>query len=144
MTADREQFKSLAGELRRNRIQQMMLAKWQDPKYRAARRASHRAAEARVQAGEGVLYLARVVGTDIVKIGHTLDFAKRAKAIKADFGATIELMASIPANRATERWLHPLLGKYRRRDAVRKSAGEFYHISVLEHPAIPAELKVSA
>lgn len=117
---------------------------WADPVYRTRRKEGHRRAMDRVIAGEGFLYIAEVIGTEIVKIGHTLDLANRVKSIRTDHGVAVKMIASIPAALTQERNLHWRLRKFRDRGPVRGCATEFYHRSVLGCEALPAALRSAA
>lgn len=124
-----------------NAQQILVHARWLDAAHLENMRAGRAAAQARLNAGEGFLYVARVLGTNIVKIGHALDTTKRMKSLKADYGFEFELMASVPAHFVTERRLHRRLRKHRHNGGSRNSCTEMYHISILAHEAIPDELR---
>ena len=116
---------------------------WADPAYRAATSAGHKRSMDRIQAGEGFLYVAEVIGDPAtIKIGHALDVSARVSSLKADYFMDFRMLASMPAPLTLEKRLHRRLrwagfGKTRGRKT------EFYPRAVLQHPEIPDALKVA-
>ena len=86
------------------------------------------------------MYLAEVVGTDEIKIGHALDPAKRMSGLRADYFKSFRLLKTIPAALKEERRLHRRLSAFigRRHRGIKL---EFYPRSILTHEAIPAEFR---
>jgi len=85
------------------------------PEHQAALRRGQAAAWKRASAGEGFIYVAAVAGTDLVKVGFSLDPERRVR----DWGGRATLIGQFPASRAAERQFHRL----HRDHAVE---GEFY------------------
>jgi hypothetical protein len=123
--------------------QDRAIARWRDPAYRAARAASHAKSMAAIKAGAGFLYVAEVVGTDEVKIGHALNPKRRMKALKDDYFKECRLLKSTPGSLHEEMALHDTLCRFLGRKP-RTLKVEFYPRSILNHPAIPEELRVTA
>lgn len=113
-------------------------AQWKDPAYRAMRIAKRQVAMARIRAGEGFMYLAEVAGTNVIKIGFSLNPEIRVKAAYSlQPNTRLRLLASFPASLPTEQALHRILG-----DEARTGYGsEYYFRSVLRHPAVPSEFR---
>lgn len=90
---------------------------------------------------DGKLYVAKVEGHDAVKIGYSTWPTNRMNCLRAKYKLGFELLAETPATPATERRLH----RHLRAHALPHLGGtEFYPISILNHPAIPAELRGAA
>lgn len=110
---------------------------WKDPSYRAMRRAKRDAALKRIRNGEGFIYLAEVVATDVVKIGFSLNPKARVGALwLSTHGTHAKLLVQVPGTWSEEIVLHRTL---------RGLSGclwhEFYRRSILNHPAIPIEFR---
>lgn len=116
------------------------MAHWsKSPEIRARRLAKWKAGRARAHAGEGFIYVAEMVGTDVVKIGFSLDPAKRMSSL--GFFGKARLLAAVPGTWAQEKELHRTLC------AARYGAtpfNEFYVRRVLTHEAIPEGLRSAA
>lgn len=109
------------------------------PESMARKIAGWKAARARAHAGEGFIYVAQIVGSDMVKIGFSLDPAKRMKGIWCyRWGTKARLLAQIPATWAQEKALHRALD-----DGSIYHTGEYYPSAVLFHDAIPTELRAA-
>ncbi len=100
----------------------------------------HRSWERR-RNGEGYLYTAEMVGTDVVKIGHSLNPEVRVRDIRLSNGVKAKLLAMIQAPVEDERALHQTLRGHCRIDLP---GFEFYPRTVLSHPALPDGLRVEA
>ena len=117
-------------------------ALWRQPEYRDRTVAAARAGRARVKAGEGYLYVAEMLGTDVVKLGFSLNPKNRVrKTWSFQFRGSTgpRLMAFTPYTFLQERALHRTL-----REHQIGSCGEFYPRSILTHEAIPEGLRGAA
>jgi hypothetical protein len=92
---------------------------------------------ARVKAGEGFIYIAEI-RPDLIKIGHALDPYRRL--VQIGMSPTRRLLATMRAPREAEIALHKTLHDFR----LPEHGSEFYPRSILNHPAIPAELRAAA
>lgn len=64
---------------------------------------------ARVRAGEGFIYVAEVVDSDLLKVGFSLDPDDRIKQLRAAYGREFRLLGKIAASRKTELAFHRFL-----------------------------------
>ena len=115
--------------------------KWRTPTSRAEKIAKRRDSFERMLAGEGFVYAAEVPGTQYVKLGFSLRPEKRVGniftyRIKKKAGP-MRLIAKAPCSFAAEKAMHKQL----RDEPEATNYPEFYHRSVLNHPAVPAELR---
>lgn len=93
----------------------------------------------------GFVYVAEFFGLPIVKIGFSLALARRAKTLFKKKTYPGRFLASMPGRIADERALHRALAEYRGpKDAPYHCSSECYPRSILNHPAIPAELRSPA
>lgn len=90
--------------------------------------------------GEGVIYVAEVIGTDTIKIGYTVNIAKMVKRIVTDHGVCVRVIGTMPATIMQEKALHASLRKHRNPGPVRGCATEFYPRGVMLTAAFPVEL----
>lgn len=90
-----------------------------------------RETRARVRAGEGFIYVAEVVGADILKIGFSLDPEARIKTVWPFTREPMRLMGFFPCSLLLEKKLHRLL----RPHTSVKHGNEFYPRSIF-HDAI--------
>lgn len=104
------------------------------------RRQAISAAAKRAREGDGVIYLAEVIGTDTVKIGYTINTEKCIKRIWSDHGVRVRIIGTMKAKITQEKALHWLLRKHRDKGPVRGCATEFYHRSVVLNKHFPIEL----
>lgn len=108
--------------------------------WEARKVAAWHAARARTHAGEGFIYLAELAGTDVIKIGHSLNPEQRAKKVEhCGFNAKPRLIAKVLGSWVQEKALHRAL-----RDEDAAMGHEYYRRSILSHPAIPQELREAA
>lgn len=114
---------------------------WASPDYRAKRAAGHARAMERIIRGDGFLYVAEVLGTDEIKIGHALDPERRMASIWSDHGKRCRLLRCMPAELSVERRLHRRLSRFLRRPLQGINL-EFYPRSILSHDAIPEGLRL--
>lgn len=142
MTAIAVEREKITGNPNWSPAQRRIMALWADPAYRAARAAGHARGMARVKAGEGFLYLAEVVGTDEIKIGHALDPKARMAGLRADYFKICRLLKTMPGPLMMERALHYKLRRFLGRP-LQGVKLEFYPRSVLSHPAIPEGLRLA-
>lgn len=77
------------------------------PEHIAKLRQSADSVIARRQSGEGFIYVAAIPEADAVKIGHSLDPAKRVQAMQ------LRLLGFFPATMRAERTLHKRLAEHR-------------------------------
>lgn len=93
---------------------------------------SLRAARARIKAGEGYIYVAELVGHDAIKVGFSLDPAKRLSSVRI-LGIEPRLMGSFPATLLQEKAFHRAM----RAKALPKEAygSEWYPRSALRQAA---------
>ncbi len=110
-------------------------------KYDYVRKAVQVLALQRLGAREGFLYLAAVIGTDSVKIGFSRHPHVRIRHVQSrNLGRVrCRLVGFTRATLTQEHELHRAL----RAHSETAHGREFYPRSILSHPAIPAELRVS-
>jgi len=60
-------------------------------------------------AGEGYIYVAERIGTDLIKIGFSLNPEKRMLALKIDYRDDFRLMGYVPGSNLLEKQLHSVL-----------------------------------
>lgn len=116
-------------------------ARWDNPEYRARVLAAQRKHRARVAAGEGFIYVARVIGKPIIKIGFSLTPERRVAALRRDYKAPSRLLVAVPGTIAQERAIHQSLRGFPRARMPRNI--EFYHSSVLSCAELPEGLRVA-
>lgn len=99
----------------------------------------HAAARARIRAGEGFIYLAEIVGLDLLKIGFSLCPENRIGQLFIEYHrhAPIRLLAKVPGTLSDEMRLHGALRPCR----APYYGDETYPLSILTHPAIPVGLR---
>lgn len=114
-------------------------ARWANPEYRASCLAGQRRQRARIAAGEGFVYVARVVGRPAIKIGFSLQPKRRMGPMSREFGVKVRLLAFMPGSINDERALHSALRDCPRPRVARN--GEFYDLSAFDHEAFPAALR---
>lgn len=117
-------------------------ALWQQPEYRERTVAGARAGRARVKAGEGFLYVAEMIGADVVKIGFSLNPRRRVR--KSEYfewrgSSGPRLLAFVPFTLLQEKALHRTL-----RGHADSLGSEIYRRSILTHEAIPYGLRAAA
>jgi hypothetical protein len=107
------------------------------------RRQSIRDAARRRREGDAFIYVACVGGGN-VKIGCTIDVANRLKTLMVDhaFDAPPRLLAAIKGSIREEKRIHKALRRFLRRKA-HSWHSEVYPALVLDHPAMPAGLRVA-
>lgn len=99
----------------------------------------HCTAWPRILAGEGFIYVAEVVGAPIVKIGFSLNPENRVRTMwPSQHGKRYALLAKTPGTLKQEQQLHRELS-----GAEESLWHEYYHRSILQHPAIPADLRAA-
>ena len=111
---------------------------WRTPTSRAEKIERYRASHARIMAGEGFIYVAKVARRPLVKIGFSLNPEHRVLQAAQPFYRKLKLLAKVPGSIREEQAMHRAL--------TGLSAGghsEVYPISILSHPAIPAGLRGS-
>lgn len=96
-------------------------------------RTSYNLARQRIKAGEGFVYLAEFDASDIVKIGFSLNPARRVRTMNF-LGWKAKLIAAVPGGMRVEKAVHRALlrGEHSTR------YGECYRRSALNHPAVQA------
>jgi hypothetical protein len=94
------------------------------PENIAMLREGQRRAWERVKAGEGFMYVAEVVGTDLLKVGFSLDPDARMRWC----GARFRLLGVFPASRNTEHAFH----KFMQANLGAAKRSEVYSRSMLE------------
>ncbi len=98
------------------------------PEHQAVLRAALGAVWRRMKAGEGFIYVAERVGTDLIKVGFSLNPEHRMRK----FSRTLRLMGYFPASRSAEHAFHKAFRAYS------ASLGrEYYRRSVLAHLIAP-------
>jgi hypothetical protein len=116
---------------------------WRSPETLALRTQRWRAARDRMKAGEGFIYVAEVIGTDVIKIGFSLTPETRAPKAYLNWcpvrGGRTRLVAKVRGSWEQEKDLHHALC-----DGGDALGGEYYHRSILTHPAIPEALRSPA
>lgn len=118
-------------------------ARWGTPQHLAGCSRSSKAGWARIKSGDGFLYVAELIERPgEVKIGFSLN-PKRRVADPAGIQSRCKLLASIPGTLEQEKALHRALDGLQVDDPADPSywRREVYPISILSHPAIPAELR---
>lgn len=123
----------------RERQQEAMRRQWADPDWRAATSARLRRTRKRISAGDGNIYIARVVGTNAVKIGFALYPPARIGNLGAKYRRNFVMLKWTPGTHKDELRLHAALREHRHPRFP--GCHEFYPRSILSHPAIPAELR---
>lgn len=101
-----------------------------------------RATWQRIRAGEGFLYAAEAVGSDLIKLGFSVNPKQRMRSlhVQLPLGTQPRLLAFTPYTLQQEQALHKeLIGL----QALRSYA-ELYPRSILSHPAIPQALREAA
>jgi hypothetical protein len=97
---------------------------------------------ARIKAGEGFIYAARVVTDrgEQIKVGFSLMPLRRVYRDLAAFAnsVAVQLLGYMPGSLRDELALHNRL--YGRPRCVKKGDGESYPLAILNHPAFPKEL----
>lgn len=127
----------------RNQRSLAMSANWDNAAVRASMVCGQRKAAARIAQGEGFLYVAEVVGTDLIKIGFSLNPKNRIRTLGLRGRGKARLVASVRGTLHQEKTLHTKL-RHARMPYAAFDSREFYPRSVLEHPCIPASLKNAA
>jgi hypothetical protein len=100
----------------------------------------HNEAFRRMNAGEGFIYVAEIVGHDMVKIGFSLNPEFRVRGLTA-FLPPARLLTYTPGSVTAERQLHRTLAEHALRLRGSPRRCECYRRSILSHPAIPTELR---
>lgn len=88
---------------------------------------------ARVMAGEGFIYVAEVIGTDLVKIGFTLDPERCPQTLKQYFPRDFRIIGYTPGSIKQAHAVHARLRPWRQRRRIHPNANTyaFYDRDVL-------------
>lgn len=90
---------------------------FKSPESLALRNTRRKDSIARMHAGDGFIYVAEIVGTDIIKIGFSLNPEKRVPKVDCRaWGSRARLLGVIPGTWAQEKALHRALNGHRSRN----------------------------
>ena len=60
----------------------------------------------KLERGEGFVYFVKAKGAGLIKVGHAAHVGARVANMQTGCPLELHVIASIPASRSTERWLH--------------------------------------
>jgi hypothetical protein len=122
--------------------QEIMRRLWANPRWRAKQLKQMKRTRVSIAKGEGYIYAAVIVGTDIVKLGFSINPDARIVALHTQYKMDFDLLGQTPGKMADEMFLHGALRAHRHPDFLDKR--EFYPRSILTHSAVPAALRSAA
>lgn len=114
-------------------MSEAMRRHWADPEWRA--RQSQAIRRGLNPNRKGCLYLATVDDGEAIKIGFSYYPEERMRALRYQWQRDFVLLAEVPSTPAEERGLHRELAPHALRSL---GAKEFYPVSILFHPSLPA------
>lgn len=86
----------------------------------------------RLNAGEGYMYVAEIIGTDRLKVGFSLDPANRVKSLSRNYQGPMRLLGQFPASYSAVRAFH---ARFSRLQAQHGFTREVYPRSALQKAA---------